>query len=774
MKAEDRDEAHDVAIEPLAVQQPLEPLLTIVEEGSADLPWLIERLANNVGFTSLSLNGANLSTDNIIAVAKALERNNTLETLDLQGNDIGPAGISAIADAIFANSTLRELRIGNQSQPAGLTAERALAKAMSANLSLIVLTLSLSDVPSRISITESLARNNTSQTRRRRSSPRTSKASKKTSIPRKPSVQPTPEEIKQIVEELTFDQKSELAEKIELLEPIHLQALFDLIREGMPDLPEEDVELDIDALDNHTLWQMLEFVNSVTGDSDDEVSDEEFEEYDDEFEEDGGDSNFGGLDVSWLVQQLKRNAGIMSLQLSDAMLTTENVVEVAKALHDNTVLECIDLEGNEIEAVGIMALAELVSVNQTLKELRIGTQSVAVGLDAEKALAKAIAGNYRMTILTINMEDANSRLILEKSLARNKTGFLPPRSRATSPEPVIPPTGPLVKRKSSIDNWSSVKNMVWKFEGGESDTAAVSERRRTKVTVIKKPGGGRVMMEEMVDAKDAVASSPNVAPAAVAGRYQLDQISASVDAGIIETSTSQVEFPVPSIEPPIPDAISEATFAVSEGSFCSDSDGMFEATTKLDVEMISVHSEPAAASPRPPLPKEAATTVSTTASKPQDKSLPMPLIPASALLATEAALETTEHDDVTVAEELARALPDNLRHDSATVLLSNKHERNAHFETLEESVEEEEAEQEAQVVTEIAELEPLLRKPPTQEPTQITEPVASYAQGWKLKYAFFSAAVLTAVFLPFSALLCFPFLLLFSVPNSNAREAIKQ
>ncbi|KAI9325226.1 hypothetical protein BDR26DRAFT_902990 [Obelidium mucronatum] len=422
-------------------QAPVDLGLTIVEEGSADFPWLIERLANNVGFTSLSLSNANLSTDDVIAVAQALEVNTTLETLELEGNEIGSDGILALADAIRANKTLRELRIGTQVKGVSSTAERALAQAVADNFS-------------------------------------------KRSIGRKMSEQPTPEEIDQIVEELTLEQKEELAEKIETLDPHNLQALFDLVRARMPHLPDDEVELDIDALDNQTLWSMLEFVNRVI---------ESEENSGDEFDEDAGSEC--GLDVSWLVDQLKANAGIITLQLTDAMLTTENVVHVAESLHQNTILECLDLEGNEIQAEGIIALAALISTNKTMKELRIGNQSFSVGLEAEKIIAKAMSSNYKMTVLTLNVEDADSRLIIEKSLKRNKSGFIPPR-KADSPGPVERPSAPVIKRKSSIENWKSVKNMVWKFEGGESDAAAVSERRRTKVTVVNK--GGRVVMEETV------------------------------------------------------------------------------------------------------------------------------------------------------------------------------------------------------------------------------------------------------------------------------------
>ncbi|ORY29945.1 RNI-like protein [Rhizoclosmatium globosum] len=527
---------------------------TIVEEGSADFSWLIERMANNVGFSELSLKDSGLSTDDVIAVAQALEVNNTLETLDLEGNKIGTTGLLAIAEAISANKTLRELKLGNV-ETAGLIAERKLATAMQNNYTLTALSVTLKDEASRESIESALIRNNSPEYIRRRSSNTHSRAARsssgttsrphKRSIGRKLSEQPTEEEIEEMVRELTVDQKAELAERIEGLEEGKMQDVFDLIREGMPDLPEGEVELDIDALDKNTLWKLLEYVNKVAeaedgGDGEEEGEGDEGVGEGDEF----GDDESGGLDVSWLVEQLEGNAGIMSLQLNDAMLETEDVVSVAEALHKNTVLEVLDLEGNEIVAEGILALAKMIAVNRTLKELKIGIQSFNVGLEAEKTLAKAVASNDKMTVLTLNVEDFVARRLIDKSLERNKAGPTPRGSNSSIPEF---PTSPVVKRKSSIDNWKSgnVKSMIWKFEAGQPE---VTERRMTKVTVVRNPKGGRVMLEETVVSAGGGKKKEGLKSTLTKLDQMLSEIDESADSESTAVETASKSVISPSVE----------------------------------------------------------------------------------------------------------------------------------------------------------------------------------------------------------------------------------
>ncbi|KAJ3065223.1 hypothetical protein HDU99_004239, partial [Rhizoclosmatium hyalinum] len=72
------------------------------------------------------------------------------------------------------------------------------------------------------------------------------------------------------VRDISYQQKKELSEKIELLSPDKLEGVYQIIRNGMPSLDsvsgQDEIELDIDSLDKVTLSRLYHFViNAATG-----------------------------------------------------------------------------------------------------------------------------------------------------------------------------------------------------------------------------------------------------------------------------------------------------------------------------------------------------------------------------------------------------------------------------------------------------------------------------------------------------------------------------
>ncbi|KAJ3106186.1 hypothetical protein HK100_003763 [Physocladia obscura] len=68
-----------------------------------------------------------------------------------------------------------------------------------------------------------------------------------------------------IVKEITYQQKKELSEKIEILSPDKLERVYQIIRSGIPSLDtqaagQDEIELDIDSLDKVTLSKLYHFV----------------------------------------------------------------------------------------------------------------------------------------------------------------------------------------------------------------------------------------------------------------------------------------------------------------------------------------------------------------------------------------------------------------------------------------------------------------------------------------------------------------------------------
>ncbi|KAJ3381588.1 hypothetical protein HDU84_004992 [Entophlyctis sp. JEL0112] len=452
---------------------------TIAEEGSADLPWLIERVANNLGFSALSLAHAGLSSDDLIAVAQALEVNHTLESLDIEGNDLGTRAMLALADAVRANRTLRELNVGAPARAVRASAERAFAKAVCENYSLTVCNIRLADDKLAESIADAVARNNTiymhradalpptpprthrtsgkspapTLTRRRNKSASSSAAKRPSSpriLPRKPSDQPSLQEIESIVSDMTVSHKSTLAARIAALDDVRLARCVEIIRAatvvnsnekensnengvgGVED-DDEDLEVDLEVLDSSTLWKLVELVDGFS-DIDVEHDDESYQDSEDMLSTDDTavTASPGDVDVLWLVEQLVNNVGIQTLQLQNAVLSTNGIVKIAKALHSNTVLKSLNLDGNVIDDTAMIALIEMIRVNQSLKELSLGTSNGPYAHEIELSLAAAVSENNTLTDLTATIDDAGVSLSIEVSLLRNKASKNNMKQRETS------------------------------------------------------------------------------------------------------------------------------------------------------------------------------------------------------------------------------------------------------------------------------------------------------------------------------------------------------
>ncbi|KAJ3059729.1 hypothetical protein HK102_009845 [Quaeritorhiza haematococci] len=116
-------------------------------------------LRTNEKVKTLDLSGCRLQTQNAIEIAEALRANDALEVLNLDNNQIAPMGIKALAEMLEVNTTLKELRIGQQKQQAGTDAEQQIAKAMQKNTTLQKLSLQIRDVASRNQIDRYITRN---------------------------------------------------------------------------------------------------------------------------------------------------------------------------------------------------------------------------------------------------------------------------------------------------------------------------------------------------------------------------------------------------------------------------------------------------------------------------------------------------------------------------------------------------------------------------------------------------------------------------------------
>ncbi|CAK9040238.1 unnamed protein product, partial [Durusdinium trenchii] len=84
---------------------------------------LAKALETNQTLQKLGLSNNNIDTEGGVALAKALETNQTLTTLVLQSNQIGAEGGVALGKALETNQTLQVLRINYNSIPANIASD---------------------------------------------------------------------------------------------------------------------------------------------------------------------------------------------------------------------------------------------------------------------------------------------------------------------------------------------------------------------------------------------------------------------------------------------------------------------------------------------------------------------------------------------------------------------------------------------------------------------------------------------------------------------------
>ncbi|KAJ3058040.1 hypothetical protein HDU98_005847 [Podochytrium sp. JEL0797] len=94
-------------------------------------------------------------------IPQALRSNAYLEVLNLEGNSFNDDVMNEFARALTVNATLTELRFDTVLSSSSVETEQAFTIAMESNHTLKTLTLAIQDVPSRVSIDQALARNNT-------------------------------------------------------------------------------------------------------------------------------------------------------------------------------------------------------------------------------------------------------------------------------------------------------------------------------------------------------------------------------------------------------------------------------------------------------------------------------------------------------------------------------------------------------------------------------------------------------------------------------------
>jgi hypothetical protein len=122
-----------------------------------------------------------------------------------------------------------------------------------------------------------------------------------------------------------------------------------------------------------------------------------------------------------LFVALKTNTNLLSVELANTGIDNAAARVLAQALGEggNATLTALNIERNHVASEGIVALAEMIPQNKTLRELKLAYQFVTIGSQAEVELAEALEHNTTLTKLTLDARQVRVRELRDKWLMRN-------------------------------------------------------------------------------------------------------------------------------------------------------------------------------------------------------------------------------------------------------------------------------------------------------------------------------------------------------------------
>lgn len=172
---------------------------------------------------------------------------------------------------------------------------------------------------------------------------------------------------------------------------------------------------------------------------------------------------------------LKDNPYIVDIELCNVMMKDRHCVALMEALKTCTNLVILNIETNMLTGMGIEAVVAMAERHPTLKELRIDNQRMAVGIEAERAIANCLSQNINIIRLSYTFRETFVFTYVNKYLQRNldhirqlRTG----KSISTEPTPLPYPHIQL-----------------------ESDAAFLSPTMREKIagTIFEEKGGDEML-----------------------------------------------------------------------------------------------------------------------------------------------------------------------------------------------------------------------------------------------------------------------------------------
>ena len=116
---------------------------------------------------------------------------------------------------------------------------------------------------------------------------------------------------------------------------------------------------------------------------------------------------------------LKDNPYIVDIELCNVMMKDRHCVALMEALRTCPNLFILNIETNMLTGTGIEAVVAMAERHPTLKELRIDNQRMAVGIEAERAIANCLSQNINIIRLSYTFRETFVFSYVNKYLQRN-------------------------------------------------------------------------------------------------------------------------------------------------------------------------------------------------------------------------------------------------------------------------------------------------------------------------------------------------------------------
>lgn len=125
-----------------------------------------------------------------------------------------------------------------------------------------------------------------------------------------------------------------------------------------------------------------------------------------------------------LGKLLQKEAFVTELVLSDCMLSEEGAILLLQGLCANTVLQFLDLKGNNLRAAGAEALGRLLRQNKSIQSLTLEWNNLGTWEDAFAAFCGALAANSTLRQLDLRNNQISHKGAEELALALKSNASL--------------------------------------------------------------------------------------------------------------------------------------------------------------------------------------------------------------------------------------------------------------------------------------------------------------------------------------------------------------